>query len=137
MNSLRNVFAVLAAAFFLTSIGFAADPSGEWKWTMGGRGGGGGGGQGTPPELTLTLALKDGQLTGKLAGGRGEPVAIADASFKDDTVAFTVSRQMPNGNAWTSKYTGKISGDTITGTIEGPGRGGEVMKREWVAKRAK
>ena len=52
-------------------------------------------------------------------------------------MSFTVSRQGQNGSTWTSKYVGKIEGDTLTGTIEGPGRGGEVMKREWVAKRAK
>jgi hypothetical protein len=135
MNSLRTVFAALVAALLLTSAGFAADPSGEWKWTMGGRGGGGGGQ--TPPEITLTLALKDGQLTGTMSGWRGEPMAIQDASFKDDTVSFAISRQGQNGATWTSNYVGKIDGDTLTGTIEGPGRGGEVMKREWVAKRAK
>lgn len=137
MKSLRNVLAVLATALLLTSVGFAADPSGSWKWSWGGGGGGGGGGQGTPPEITLTLALKEGQLTGTLGGGRGEPVAIKDATFKDDTVSFTVSRANRDGAQMVSKYVGKIAGDTLTGTIEGPGRGGEVMKRDWVAKRAK
>lgn len=141
MKSLRTVCAALVAALLLTSVGLAADPSGEWKWTMGARGGGGGGGggggQGPAPEITLSLAVKDGKLTGKLAGGRGDPVAITDASIKDDTVTFTVSRAGRDGASWTSKYVGKVSGDTITGTVEGPGRGGEVSKREWIAKRAK
>ncbi len=137
MKSLRNLCAALVAAFCLVSLASAADPSGAWKWTMNWGGGGGGGGQGTPPEITLTLALKDGALTGTLAGGRGEPIAIKDGTFKDDTVSFTVTRAGRDGASWTSKYVGKISGDTLTGTIEGPGRGGEVTKREWTAKRAK
>ena len=79
-----------------------------------GMGGGGGGGGGTPPEITLTLALKDGNLTGTLAGGRGEPMAIKDATFKDDTVSFTVTRTGREGATFTSKYVGKIAGDTLT-----------------------
>jgi hypothetical protein len=119
---------------------YAADPSGTWKWTQQGRGGGGGGGGGTPRESTLTLTMKDGKLTGKLSspgrdGGTNE-TAISNASIKDDVVAFAVEREF-NGNKFVTKYSGKLAGDTITGEAESPGRDGQTMKREWVAKRSK
>jgi hypothetical protein len=35
------------------------------------------------------------------------------------------------------KYSAKLEGDKLTGTIESPGRDGQTMKREWAATRAK
>ena len=114
---------------------FAADASGTWKWTQQGRGGGG-----TPRESTLSLVQKDGKLTGKVSSpgrdGATNTTEIANASIKDDVVAFTVERQFGD-NKFVSKYSGKLAGDTITGEIESPGRDGQTMKREWVAKRSK
>lgn len=116
---------------------FAADPSGTYTFA-GGRGGGGGGG-GTPPQSTLVLALKDGKLTGTLtqAGRNGETkTEISNGSVTADTVAFEVVRDF-NGTKFTSKYTGKITADGITGTITAPGRnGGEPTSRPWEAKKA-
>ena len=86
------------------------------------------------------LALKDGKLTGKLTSpgrGGGDPTTteISAASFKDDTVTFSIEREF-NGNKITSKYTGKVTADAITGTILAPGRGGgEPTPRDWVAKK--
>jgi len=123
----------------MSAVVFAADPSGTWKWTMQGRGGGGGGG-GTPRESTLVLAMKDGQLTGKLTtpGRGGDPMTseISNASIKGDVISFTVEREF-NGNKYVTKYNGKLAGAAITGEAESPGRDGQTMKREWNAKRAK
>jgi len=125
----------------------AGDPSGTWTFAgFGGRGGGGGGGApkegATPPVSTLVLAMKDGKLAGKLTapgrgGAAGEPVEITAASFKDDTVTFSVERTGPDGTKRVTKYSGKLAGDTITGTSEGPGRDGTPQSREWVAKKSK
>ena len=139
MKSLRRTIAAFAAVCLLSAAAFAADASGTWKWTQQGRGGGGGGG--TPRETSLTLTQKDGKLTGKLTSpGRGDGAAmvtdISDAAIKGDMVSFTVEREF-NGNKFVTKYSGKLEGDTITGQSEGPGRDGETMKREWVAKRSK
>jgi len=139
MKSRMRTFAAFFAACVLSAAVFAADPSGTWKWTTQGRGGGGGGG--TPRESTLTLAMKDGKLTGKLTtpGRGGDPMSteISNASIKGDVISFTIEREF-NGNKWVMKYNGKLAGDTITGQAESPGRdGGEAMKREWSAKRAK
>ncbi|HWA10009.1 MAG TPA: hypothetical protein VG838_11210 [Opitutaceae bacterium] len=152
MKSLRFIFAALAAACLISVAAFGADPTGTWKFTMqGGRGGGGGGNGGGAggagkgggrggAEITLKLELKDGKLTGSVVtpgrqGGEPTTTAITDASFKDDTVSFSVEREF-NGNKMVSKYTGKLDGDTITGTVLAPGRGGgEPMPRDWVAKK--
>jgi hypothetical protein len=87
------------------------------------------------------LELKDGKLTGTLKGWQmGDnqipDSAIEEASLKDGVVAFSLTREF-NGNKFTSKYSAKLEGDKLTGTIESPGRDGGVMKREWTAMRAK
>ena len=52
-----------------------------------------------------------------------------------EEISFQVSREF-NGNKIVQKYHGKISGDTIKGKIESPGRdGGEARSRDWEAKR--
>ena len=134
MKSLRRSIAGFAAVCLLSAAAFAADPSGTWKWTQPARGGG------TPRESTLTLAMKDGKLTGKLTtpgrDGATNSADIASAAIKDDVVTFSVEREF-GGNKVVTKYSGKLAGDTITGESEGPGRDGATMKREWVAKRAK
>lgn len=134
MKSIRRTLAVFAAVC-LTAAAFAASASGTWKYTQQGRGGNPG------VERTLILEEKDGKLTGTLKGasmGQFEipDTQISDGSVKGDQIAFTVTMEF-NGNKRVSKYTGKLEGDTITGSIEAPGRDGNVQKREWVAKRAK
>jgi hypothetical protein len=138
MKSSLKFLAALCAACFVTVAAFAADatPAGTWKWTQPGRNGGPG------FEQTLKLDYKDGALTGTLVGAQGPQgqmpdVAIADASFKDGAVAFSVTREF-NGNKFTAKYEAKLDGDTLKGSVERPGRdGGAPMKRDWIATRAK
>jgi hypothetical protein len=121
--------AVLGFLAFAVSA-FAGDPTGTWKWTFTAPGGG------RTIDSTLKLELKDGQLSGTISGFRGE-TAISDASFKDDTVQFSVVRER-DGQKRVSKYTGKVEGDSIKGNVEMPGRdGGEAHKMDWVATRAK
>jgi hypothetical protein len=142
MKSSLKLIAAFCAACFLTVAAFAADaapaaasPTGTWKWTSQGRNGGAG------IEQTLKLELKDGALSGTMAGGEFNgnkipDVAIGDASFKDGTVAFSVTREF-NGNKRTSKYSGKLDGDTIKGSSERTGRDGNLQKSDWSATRAK
>jgi hypothetical protein len=124
----------------LTGAGLAddkkADPSGTWKWTteFGGQ----------KRDQTLKLKLEGDKLTGTMSGGRGgkggkganaPDTKIEDASFKDGEIKFTVTRER-GGTKTVSKYSGKLTGDTIKGTIESD-RGGETQKRDWEAKREK
>lgn len=127
MKNLAKFAAAFLAASTLTISAYASDLTGSWKWTAQGRNG--------PMEATAKLDLKDGVLTGTVAGRMGD-APIGDASFKDGQIAFTVTREF-NGNKFVIKYEGKFDGDTITGTIERPGRdGGAPVKSEWKATRA-
>jgi len=137
MKSLKLAFAALVAAFFITATAVAAEASatGTWKYTQAGRGGGPG------VERTLVLEQKGDKVTGTLKGatmGQFEipDVAIADGTVKDGTVSFTVTNDF-NGNKRTQKFEGKLEGDTITGSIEAPGRDGNAQKRDWKATRSK
>lgn len=138
MKSYLKLFAAFCAACCLTLASFAADasPAGTWKWTQQGRGG-----QGQGFEQSLKLELKGGMLTGMLVGAQGPQgqipdMAITDASYKDGVVAFSVTREF-NGNKRTTKYMGKVEGDTIKGSTEREGRDGQAQKSDWTAMRAK
>ena len=109
-----------------------ADPTGTWTWTTPGRNGG--------PDRKSTLKLKlDGdKLTGTISapgrqGAAATDTAIEEAKLKGDQVSFNVTREF-NGNKFTQKYNGKISGDSIKGKIEFE-RNGEAQSRDWEAKR--
>ena len=129
MKTLRFVFAALLAVAAMSSAHAAADPTGNWKWSVmfndqsfesGGK-----------------FELKDGKLTGTLESPNGD-IAITDGSFKDDTVAFVLTFDGPDGNKFVIKYQGKLAGDTITGKIDFPGfNGGGAQKIDWKAARVK
>jgi hypothetical protein len=125
-KSLRTLATVLGATCFLAIAAFAGDPTGSWTWTGPSRNGG----PGRP--VKATLALKDGTLTGSVAGRNGD-TPIEDATFKDDMISFSVTRTMGD-NKITMKYSGKLEGDTITGTYERPNPdGGDPVKADWKA----
>lgn len=141
MKSPLKLLAALGAACFITIAALAADatpaasPAGTWKWTQPGRG------ERPGIERTLKLEFADGKLTGTLLGAKmGQfdipDLAISDGDFKDGTVTFSVTNEF-NGNKRTTKYEGKLDGDSIKGSAESPGRDGNVRKSEWNPTRAK
>jgi hypothetical protein len=110
-----------------------ADPTGTWSWTQAGRNGG--------PDRTNSLALKlEGEkVTGKLTspgfqGGSPTETAIEDGKMKADEVSFSVTRDF-NGNKMVSKYSGKVTADTITGKIDMDRGDGNTSSRDWTAKK--
>jgi hypothetical protein len=122
------VAVILALVGLVGSAGAAEDPTGTWKFTaMLGK---------KSTDATLKLKLDGDKLTGTvgLAEGRGD-TAISDATFKDDKVSFTVTREL-KGEKFTQKYTGTISGDTIKGKIDSE-RNGKSRSTDWEAKRQK
>ena len=126
MKTIRRLVTAFLATSLLTIAAFAADITGNWKWMTQGRNG--------PVEQTGKFLLKDGALTGTVTGRMGE-APIGDATFKNGQLAFTVTREF-NGNKIVIKYQGKFEGDTITGTIERPGREGDApLTLEWKAAR--
>jgi hypothetical protein len=110
-----------------------ADPTGTWSWTVPGRGGG------PDRKMSLKFKVEGDKLTGKLiTPGRGERTTeteIKDGKIKDGEFSFTVSRER-NGTTTVTKYTGKISGDTIKGKTSTE-RNGQSSGRDWEAKRDK
>jgi hypothetical protein len=125
----RLISATVALVFVgLVSSAIAAEnPTGTWKWTASF------GGQ--EREQTLTLKLDGDKLTGSMPGRDGQTTAISDGTFKDNKVSFSVTREF-NDQKRTTKYSGTISGDTITGKSERE-RDGQTTSTDWVAKRQK
>ena len=123
---------MLLAAFvvvgFLAATAQAADPNGTWKWKRMGQ-------NGQEFEMSLDLKSEGEKLTGQIALPMGDKVEIKDGAFKNDEVSFTTTFEF-NGNSITVKYKGKVEGDTIKGKTERE-RNGEVMSRDWEAKREK
>jgi hypothetical protein len=130
---------VLLAAAFATPAQAAddkkADPTGTWTWSTPGRNGG------EARESTMKLKMEDGKLVGTITGGgRGGGNAPAETKLQNvkltgDELAFDLTREF-NGNSFTSKYKGKVAGDTITGKISRE-RDGETRETDWTAKRKK
>src|SRR6185295_5313356 len=78
-----------------------ADPNGTWKWkfTVNGQ----------DRDVTLKLKLDGDKLTGKISGRNNTETDIEEASFKDNEVSFSVTRE----------------------------RDGKTESRDWEAKREK
>jgi hypothetical protein len=103
------------------------NPTGTWKWKVEING--------QEREFTLKLKLDGDKLTGTMVGRDGNETAIQDAKYKDGEVSFKVERER-NGNKFTIKYSGKVSGDTLKGKSEFELEG-QVRTREFEAKREK
>ncbi|HTL68263.1 MAG TPA: hypothetical protein VL200_11420 [Lacunisphaera sp.] len=129
MRLLRPLFAAALSAAFALSVSAAesATPAGNWQWTATTPQG--------PFEVTARFDYKDGALTGSVTVP-GNEAPLSAASYKDGVIAFTVIREM-HGMQFEIRYSGKLEGDTITGTIDRPSPGGDREQIEWKASRAK
>jgi hypothetical protein len=104
-----------------------ADPTGTWKWSVTFNN--------QTREQTLKLKLEGDKLTGSMLGRDNQERAIDDAVFKDGEVSFSVTRER-NNQKFTTKYKGKLDGDTIKGKSESE-RDGQTQSRDWEATRQK
>jgi hypothetical protein len=127
--------AVLALSAMPTASAEDKAPSatGNWTWTVPGRNGG------TERKMTLTLTQDGEKLTGKLSspgrdGGAARETEITDGSVKGTDVTFSVTREF-NERKMTSKYSGKLTADAITGKVESKDRDGNDQSRDWTAKK--
>ncbi len=126
-----QAFACVAVALTMSSA-FAGPADGTWTWTTPGRNGG--------PDRTTTLKLKTegDKVTGEVSPFRegGEPTKISEGTIKGDEISFKVSREGRNGGpARVTKYTGKVSGDSIKGKMVVPTQNGEERTVDWEAKK--
>ena len=129
---MRRLVTSALVLFFVAAAGIVRaedkpNPTGTWKWSVKM-------GQQTR-DMTLKLKLENDKLTGTMVGRNNQETAIEEAKYKDGEVSFNVVRER-NGQKSTTKYNGKVSGDTIKGKIESE-RNGQKQSRDWDAKRAK
>ncbi len=101
------------------------DLSGNWKSSSTNQ-------NGQVRESVFKLKVEGEKVTGTVSG-RNADTAIEEGTIKGEQVSFKVTREV-NGNKMVTKYTGKVSGDTITGKSE-TDRDGQARSRDWVAKR--
>ncbi len=106
----------------------AADANGTWKWSFTTQ-------DGREFELSLELKAEGEKLTGALSLPNGNSIEIKDGAFKSDEVTFQTVFER-GGRTFTSKYRGKVEGDTINGKILRK-RDGETIERDWQATREK
>ena len=120
MKRFLLIVAALSLAPF-TSFGGDTD-AGTWKWSLAGQNG----------ETILKLKQDGEKLSGSYTNQFGA-AEITDGSPKDGDISFKVKREF-NGQPFVIKYSGKLSGDKITGKCEFD-INGEPRKLEWEAKR--
>jgi hypothetical protein len=87
--------------------------------------------QGQTFETTYKLKQEGEKLTGTVTGRDGKETKLEEGKVKDGKVSFQVTRER-DGNKFTIKYHGELSGDSIKGKVE-------VNDNEfdWEAKRQK
>ena len=83
-------------------------------------------------ETVIKLKVEGEKVTGTISG-RNADTAIEEGTIKGEEVSFKVTREI-QGNKVVTKYTGKVSADTITGKSESE-RDGQTRSRDWVAKK--
>ena len=132
---------ILGVGAIILSLAYFAEPgvaqdvndlAGSWEFTMeapqgggGGRGGGGGGRRGGGPggpfggPQTLMLSVEGEMLEGALEG-QGGSIELKNLVLEGSKITFTVERETPRGT-FELTYTGEVDGNTMAGTLEGPG----------------
>ena len=130
MKQHRSSLSILVGflSVFLASAALAAEnnPNGTWKWKFETQ-------SGQTIESGVKLKQDAAKLTGTFIGRDGTETPIQDGKFAQDQLSFTVVRER-DGQKMTSHYSGKLTGDTITGKTE-IDRDGQTRTRDWVAKR--
>jgi hypothetical protein len=95
---------------------------------------------------TLKLKWEGGKLSGTLAKislVNGKSIVkerpIQDAKLHGSDISFSVAFPVEAGEGpdVTTKYQGKISGDTMSGKLESEWMGKPMAKKDWEAKRGK
>jgi hypothetical protein len=101
------------------------DPSGTWKWNFTNH-------NGQIREIVLKLKLDGEKLTGTYSGRNGD-TAIKEGKLQGDEVSFRLIGKF-KGSPYTEQFDGKISGDTIKGSVVSK-QGTLSQSHDWGAKR--
>ena len=100
------------------------DVGGKWHWNLLSSTG--------EPTYTLRLVQKFQEVKGKI-NILGRDLRIADTRLTGDKLSFVV-RNKSLGQEVVMQFSGRVSGDTLTGTVEVSG-GFLAGKHDWMAKR--
>jgi len=128
-----KVVGCVALACCALTVAQAADSKafvGSWYWTQAGRNGG--------PDRTntLTITMEGDALKGSIGtpgrSGTVRKTEISDAKVTGDEISFKTTAER-GGNTTTTTYTGKISGDSIEGTIKSQTGDNDPRTRKWKA----
>jgi hypothetical protein len=120
MKHFMSIIAIFACSAFATFAG--ETDAGTWKWSLAGQNG----------ETILKLKQDGEKLAGTYTNQFGK-AEITDGSLKEGDIAFKVKREF-NGEPFVVKYSGKLSGDKITGKCEFE-LNGDTRALKWEAKR--
>jgi hypothetical protein len=133
---MKRLSALLAAGAVAAALAVPAGAqtisiAGEWTLTrQAGPGGGAGGRGGQRPATKMVIQQEGNTFTGTLTMPFGE-APIQEGAINGNEISFKVSIETPRGT-FEMTYTGKVEGDTMSGTVSGRGgRGGG----EWTAKK--
>jgi hypothetical protein len=129
-----RIVSCFAAAIFMFLIApahlLADGVPGDWKWQISPQGG-------DPINMSANFKVDNGKLTGVfLDGFDNQKFDIKDGKVDGDKVSFTITRPI-NDMTITINYSGKLDGDTITGTMEFKFGDQDPMKNDWKAERVK
>ena len=120
-NVIMSILLIGAAFVFAGGVSAQKTVAGEWDAQFNTPGG--------PQPLKLILKVDGEKLSGTAKRSRGD-VALTGTVMGDDiTFAYTIEY---NGNAVTLIFTGKVKGDTMSGTVSF----NESASDDWSAKRA-
>jgi len=100
------------------------DVGGKWHWNLLSSTG--------KPTYALRLVQKFQEVKGKI-NVQGRDLRIADTRLTGDKLSFIV-RNKSLGQEVVMQFSGRVSGDTLTGTVEVSG-GFLAGKHNWIAKR--
>jgi len=106
-----------------------ANVAGRWTVEVNGGSGGAAGGS-AAQRYTLSLEQQYQRVTGSATTG-GRTIPLSDPTLVGDRLTFTVA-DTAGGRAATLRFSGRVSGDRITGTLRGGGAG----ERSWRATRS-
>jgi hypothetical protein len=104
---LNRIVMAVALCALMSVAAYAADLNGTWVVHQPGR-------DGATRDVNFTFKVDGKTLSGTVPGRGGADIAFKDGTVDGDTFAFSVERPGRDGQTMTVKYTGKISGDTIT-----------------------
>lgn len=125
MNKLKSLLLV-SALLLSAALASASDAAGVWAFDFESR-------KGQTVHATIELSVQGDQVTGTFEGPKGSH-PISNGKISGETVSFQVTREARRGQL-TANYSGKVTGDTLTGTVTVTGPRGKTVTRPWTAKR--